>query len=117
MESRAHVTAALSHVDEGRGFFSSLFDLSFTSFITTRLIKLLYAMLIVLAAVTALALGSGLSIAATAIGGRFLGLLAFVIVGPVVFLVNVILARVMLEGAIVFFRMAEHTAQIARQGR
>ncbi len=117
MESRAHSPAALSHVDEGRGFLSSLFDLSFTSFITTRLIKLLYGMLIVLAAVTALAIGSGLSIAAAAIGGRFLAMLAFLAVTPIVFLVNVIVARVMLEGAIVFFRMAEHTAQIARQGR
>src|SRR6266571_1393146 len=47
---------------EVRGFLSSLFDLSFTSFITTKLIKVLYVLSLLGAALIALSVGvSGLN--------------------------------------------------------
>ena len=96
---------------EGRGVLSSLFDLSFTTFITSKLIKVLYAMAIALAAlVAATLLVSGFS------QGTLVGLL-MLIVAPIVFLGTVIYARVLLEIMIVVFRMAEHLAEIAQQGR
>jgi hypothetical protein len=39
------------------------------------------------------------------------------VVAPLVFLATVIYARVLLEIMIMVFRMAEHLAEIARQGR
>jgi hypothetical protein len=41
---------------EARGFLASLFDLSFTSFVTTKLIKVLYVLGMILAALWALVL-------------------------------------------------------------
>jgi hypothetical protein len=97
--------------EEVQGLLSSLFDLSFTTFITSKLIKVLYAMAIAFAALVATALlVSGFS------QGALVGLLMLV-VAPVVFLATVIYARVLLEIMIVVFRMAEHLAEIARQGR
>ena len=101
-----HITA-----DEARGLLSSLLDLSFTTFITSKLIKLLYAMAIMFAALVAAALLVwGFSQGAVA------GLLMLVVT-PLVFLATVIYARVLLEIMIMVFRMAEHLAEIARQGR
>ncbi len=95
-----------------RGFFESLFDFSFTSLVTTKLIKVLY----------------GLSIAVLALGSLFFVLIAFsasptagafmlIFGAPLFFLLGVCYTRVMLEIMIVLFRIAEHTAEIAQQGR
>jgi len=93
------------------GFFKSLFDLSFTSLITTKLIKILY----------------GLSIAGLAIASLFWVVVGmklsgegFMAVFPLAlpfFLFGVCYTRVMLEITIVVFRIAEHTAEIAQHVR
>ena len=93
---------------EGAGFFASLFDFSFTEFITTKLIKFLYFLGMVVAGLMAVAL---------IIGGFAshwaMGLLALVL-SPLIFLLYVIAVRVWLELVIVVFRIAEHTAEIAK---
>ena len=95
--------------DEAKGFVGALFDLSFTSFITTKLIKFLYIILIVGAALSALGLiGSGF------VAGSTSGLLSIVI-APIMFFGLVVLARVYLELVIVIFRGAEHLGEIAKQ--
>ncbi len=92
--------------------FESLFDFSFTSLVTTKLIKVLY----------------GLSIAVLALGSLFFVLIAFsasstagafmlIFGAPLFFLLGVCYTRVMLEIMIVLFRIAEHTAEIAQQVR
>ena len=101
---------------KGAGFFKALFDFSFTEFVTSKIIKLLY----------------GLSILSSGIFGLFLliffllagfrqsagaGILALFIGTPIcflIFLVLVIYARVLLEIIIVVFRISEHTAEIAQ---
>lgn len=98
--------------DEAKGFLSALFDLSFTSFVTTKLIKVLFVLLIVICALMAL------GIAASGFNqGTGTGVLALVIIAPIVFFLGVIYSRVLLEIIIVIFRMAEHLAEIAEQGR
>jgi Domain of unknown function (DUF4282) len=95
---------------EATGFIGALFDLSFTSFITTKLIKVLYILGIVGAACWALVMaGTGISQGGA---GLFLALLS-----PVLFLAGVIYMRVMMEMIMVIFRASEHVAEIARQGR
>jgi hypothetical protein len=97
---------------EASGFLSSLFDFSFTSFITTKLIKLIYALTMLVSA------GFALFVAAAGFSmGSAVGLLTLVIVAPLTFLMSVIYFRVLLELVIVVFRMAEHLAEIARRGR
>lgn len=95
--------------EEARGFIGALFDLSFTSFITTKLIKILYIIFIIGAGLSALGMvGSGFMIGTTA------GLV-YLILAPLAFLAFVVVARVYLELVIVIFRGAEHLAEIARQ--
>lgn len=95
----------------GAGFFQALFDLSFSEFITTRIIKVLYVLAIIGVGLFSLAIF--LSFARAGVGGLIIGL----IVAPLVFLLYVIFARVWLELVMIIFRIADYTRQIAQQGR
>lgn len=89
-------------------FFSSLFDLSFTNFITTKLVKIMYIISIVFSAIIAL------MITAAAFSEGFLaGLLTLLILAPIIFFINVIFSRLWLELVIVIFRIAENTGKLA----
>ena len=95
---------------EVKGFFGSLFDLSFNDFVTTKIIKVLYVIIMILAAVGAL------SILAAGLGTRSgLGMLGGVLGAPLVFLLYTILGRVWLELIIVIFRIAENTTTMVKQ--
>lgn len=98
-------------MEQPEGFFSSLFDFSFSSFVTTKIIKVLYMLGIVAAALMGVVMfiSAASKGAPAAIGG--------LIVAPLVFLLGVLYARVVLEIVIVVFRIAENTGEIARQGR
>lgn len=90
-------------------FLSALFDFSFSEFVTTKIIKILYGILIVLAGVAALvAIIAGFT---NSVGQGILML----ILSPLVFLLYVILARVWLELVIVIFRIAENVGEIAER--
>jgi hypothetical protein len=93
-----------------KGFFGSLFDLSFSEFVTTRVIKGLFVILIVLPAIGALAALIG----GVARGGprEFLA----IIIAPIAFFLYVLVVRIWLEVIIVLFRIAENTARLVEQG-
>lgn len=95
---------------EASGFIAALFDLSFTNFITAKLIKVLYLLGIAGAAIWALVMAAG----GVAQGGAALLL---VLAAPLLFLAGVIYMRVMLELVMVIFRSAEYLAEIAGRGR
>lgn len=98
---------------QAAGFVSSLFDLSFSNFITPKLIKVLFVISIVLAAFGSLfVVVSGFQV-----GGVFGGIGALLIVSPILFFFYVMYARVMMEVLIVIFRCSEYLAEIAKQGR
>ena len=97
-------------MEQAKGFLEALFDFSFTSFITSRIVKLLYGLSIGWAALLALWLiVGGFNVSSGA------GVFTLLILAPLVFLLVVAYARVMLELVIVIFRIAEHVAQIAQQ--
>jgi hypothetical protein len=94
-----------------RAFLAQLFDFSFTRFITTRIIKLLYG----------LGLFFGFAGTIVILVGAFgdsvtAGVVALAL-SPFWLLLYVIIIRVLLEMAMVIFRMTEHIGEIARQGR
>lgn len=92
-----------------RGFITSLFDLSFSDFITTKIVKFLYILGIIIAAIVSLtAIVSGFGLGA----GR--GIITLIL-SPVIFLLMVIFYRIWLEMIIVIFRIAEHTSEIAKK--
>jgi hypothetical protein len=92
-----------------KGFLGSLFDLSFAEFITTRVIKVLFVLAIIFAAIEALLM------IVWGFGAGVLGGIALLIISPILFLFFVILARVWLELIIVIFRIAENTGRLAEQ--
>ena len=88
-----------------KGFFESLFDFSFTSFVTTRIIGVLYALMI---AVGVLCLLVAIFPVFTMSGVSEAGKLA-----PFVFVLYVVIARVFCEVIIVLFKIADNTAILA----
>jgi hypothetical protein len=92
------------------GFFRSLFDFSFTDFITTRVIKVLYALAVVFCALAALGMIIGGFSRSPGAG------ILWLIVSPIVFLFYVLMVRVWLEVIIIVFRIAEHVRTIAERG-
>ena len=92
-------------------FFNALFDFSFSEFITTKIIKVIYGLGILVAAVLALL------IIINGFGNGFLvGILA-IIVSPIIFIVYTILVRVWLEVVIVLFRISENVIEIAKSNK
>jgi len=101
------------NAQEAAGFISSLFDLSFSNFITTKLIKVLFVISIALAGLESL-----LFIAyCFQMMGTLAGILMLLIGAPILFFFAVIYARVVMEVLIVIFRCSEYLAEIAKQGR
>jgi len=104
---------------KGAGFFKALFDFSFTEFVTSKIIKLLYGLSILFSGIFALILlvfflAAGFRESAAA------GIVALIIGSPICFLIFLVLvtySRVLLEIIIVVFRISEHTSEIAKQGR
>ena len=92
---------------ENKGFFGSLFDLSFTEFVTTRIIKILYALSIIISGILAIAVIIGGFAAESGAAG-----IISLVVGPVVALLYLLMARVWLELVIVIFRIAENTGRL-----
>ncbi len=91
-----------------KGFLASLLDTSFTTLVTTRVISVLYLLLLILAGIGLL----GFVIAAIA-SGSVAEILVAVIVGPLVTLLYVIYARVILEVILAIFRLLESNREIA----
>lgn len=94
-----------------KGLLRSLFDLGFTSLITTKVIRIVYALLVVLYSLGALALFIvGLA------SGRATGILFALIIVPLGYLVFLILIRILMEFLIVVFRIGDDIHAIRASG-
>jgi uncharacterized membrane protein len=97
------VPSILKRVD----FFHALFDLSFNRLVSPKIMKFLYGLSILSAALIALLFAI--------IGFKtsmWFGIFALFIGAPLIFLLTVIYSRVLLEMILVIFRMADHLSQI-----
>ncbi len=94
-------------------FFGKLFDFSFKEFITLQVIKYLYILGIVFAALYGLVLlfGGFFMIGSDTFKGIF-----FIIISPLVFILFTVLARLSLEAIVATFRIAENTTKLVEQG-
>ena len=90
-------------------FFKALFDFSFNEFVTTKIIKVLYGITLVIAALVWL----GVLVAMFSSGNGILGVLGGLIIAPIGFVVQVIFTRVGYEILIVVFGIAENTRDMA----
>ncbi len=93
--------------NSGGGFFSGLFDFSFSTFITPRIVSILYLLAII---------GAGIGALFILIGGFSQGFMTGIgalILAPLVFFLYVLFSRVGLEALIVAFKTAENTRKTA----
>ncbi len=94
-------------MQDTRGFFTSLFDLSFTSLIATRIIKVLYILAIIVVGLYAL-----FFIFAGFHQSAGLGLAILLIGAPIFTLFSLIYTRVLLEVFVALFRIMENTGEL-----
>lgn len=97
-----------------KGFFAGLFDLSFSNFITTKIIKFIFGLWIIF---SALALLGGLITGAMRLGDEPIQGIAIIIVSPLAALLYLIIGRMYLELVIVLFRIAENIGEINQKTR
>lgn len=95
-------------MDVPQGFFTTLFDFSFSEFIVPKILKILYGLGILGAAV------ASLSIIVNGFQAGFLVGLLMIILSPIFFVIGVILVRVYLEVVMVLFRIADNTNKMAQ---
>jgi hypothetical protein len=104
-------SAGASRVADSRGFLSALFDFSFTSFVTTRIIKVLYVLILVLVSLVALFY----TIIAFRLSPGF-GLLVLIIADPLYIIIVMAFWRLLLEAFVVLFRIAEDIHAMRERG-
>ncbi|HEY1321047.1 MAG TPA: DUF4282 domain-containing protein, partial [Streptosporangiaceae bacterium] len=93
------------------GFLNALFDFSFTSFVTPKVIKILYILIMILTGLGA----AGFIASAFSLSLGF-GLIALFILAPLFFLITIALYRIVLEFFIVVFRMSEDIRTLRDRG-
>jgi hypothetical protein len=94
---------------ETKGFFRTLFDFSFKVYVTPKILKVVFGIAIGLSALSALfliAVSFKVNVAA--------GVFVLLIVAPIVFLLDVIFYRIILEIIMTWFNLVESTSTIAR---
>lgn len=106
----------------GKGFFSALFDLSFRTFITRRLASVFYFVGLI-----AIAIGfvvyfvggilSAISLMWLNVGAGITGLIATIIVVPVLTFLAIILLRFIIEAVVALIAIAENTERTAQHTR
>jgi hypothetical protein len=92
---------------QAKGFFASLFDYSFSSFITSRIVKVLYVVTTIVVALWTLAF----VLYAFRLSSAF-GFISLLVLGPIFFVITMIYVRVGTEVIIAFFRIHEDVAEI-----
>ncbi len=98
-------------LEESRNFLNALFDFGFTSFVTPKVVKVLYLLIVVVVGLSALAF------AVTMLASNLvLGLIVLLIGAPLYFLVVTALYRITLEFFMVIFRMAEDIRALRERG-
>jgi len=92
-------------------FFASLFDFSFSSLITTKIIKLIYIISMITIGLLAL-LFTLVAFRASPV----IGVVTLLVLAPLGALIYTIYIRVILEVVIALFRIMENTQQLVAQG-
>ena len=89
-----------------KGFISTIFDFSFSEFVTTKVIKFLLGLAVIANAVITIAAIIG------AFSNSVLGGIIVLIISPLIFLLLMLMSRIYLELIIVIFRIAENLIAI-----
>ena len=96
---------------DSKGFLGALFDFGFQSFVTPKVVKILYPLIMILTALTALGF---VDIAFRA--STWIAVLTLLVLAPLFFLVVTAIYRILLEFFIVIFRVAEDIRALRERG-
>jgi len=102
---------ALGAVADSRSFLSALFDFGFTSFVTPKVIKVLYTLIVIGTVASALVFTIVAFKASTAFG-----LLTLVLGDPLFILIVLAFYRIILEFFVVTFRVADDIRALRERG-
>jgi hypothetical protein len=94
-----------------KGFVGSLFDFSFSSFVTPKIIKVLYVLFTIWTALVSLLI----VIISFRTGGALAGFFVLIVVVPIYVLLTLGVYRVVLEAFMVVFRIYEETKKISER--
>ena len=89
------------------GFLASLFDTSFSSLITTRVIKVIYVLSMIV-----IGIGALFFVVAAFVNSVAGGIITLVIVAPLISLLYLVYVRVLLEIVIAIFRIMETNTEL-----
>ncbi|MEI3846570.1 MULTISPECIES: DUF4282 domain-containing protein [unclassified Microbacterium] len=108
--------------DVSRGFFSALFDLSFRTFITRRLASVFYFVGLIAIGIGFIVYFAGgiinaISVMWLNVGAGVTGLIATIIVVPVLTFLSIILLRFVIEAVVALIAIAENTERTAQHTR
>lgn len=92
-------------------FWTALFDVSFTQFVSVQLVRILYILAIFVALVLAV-----IGVFSAFTQGFWTGILGLLF-APVFLIAYILFARVWLEFVVVIFRIADHAGHIAENTR
>ena len=96
---------------DSKSFFTSLFDFSFSSFITPKIIKILFIIGLALTVIFTL-IGIVVSFFAHPIYG-----IVMLVLSPIIFSLYVLAVRIYLEFLMVLFRIQSDIAEMANRSR
>ena len=94
-----------------KGFVGSLFDFSFSSFVTPKIIKVLYVLFTIWTALVSLLI----LIVSFRTGGMVAGIFVLIVIVPIYVLLTLGVYRVILEAFMVVFRIYEETKKIGER--
>ena len=108
--------------DVGKGFFAALFDLSFRTFITRRLASVFYFVGLIAIGIGFIVYFVGGIMGAVSImwfdvGAGISGLVATIIVVPVLTFLAIIMLRFVIEAVVALIAIAENTERTAQHTR
>ena len=96
---------------EAKTFFRSLYDFSFSSFITLRVIRVLYVLITILYTLVAL-----IAIVAALVQHRPAEIVVAIIVVPIVYFIYLTFARIAMEILMVLFNIGKDVRSIRERG-
>lgn len=100
-----------SQLSDSKGFLASLFDFGFTSFVTPKIVKVLYVLIMI-------GLGLGALVIIFSLFGHSLiaGIIGLLIVAPLYFVVFLAFYRIIMELFVVIFRISDDLRAIRERG-
>ena len=110
-DAAGHRPPTAQQLPASKGFVASLFDFGFVSFVTPKVVKVLYPLIMILAA-----LGALVFVAISFRLGTPFGLFALFILAPLYFLIVIAFYRITMELFIVLFRIADDIPALRQRG-